>query len=337
MPTRIEENWTDTVLYQQGKKPVRGFGGKLMFYGDESDNPILVNGQLVVYAFDENGRAPTDNAPTRRYVFPADQLEQWLSVSELGASYSIWLPWDVAGGPQSEISLICRFEPAVGPVVVGKQSRQLLPGELSPSDIAADAKPKIPEGVPYKAAVEQAAYVAPAANAIPAAPIAASESNASTARRTMTSTTISLPESMRNFGPGATIQPGTDLAPTLRNARSADVNGSASSEVNGANQSAATSAGGYRLTAPSPSNTRYHTTMQRAAGGPRGLDKPAVPTPNVPHVQLHSNGHDVSAAMTRRPSRNGYGDQTPAAITAGSQSSDAAAQLSGYTPATTVW
>ena len=128
-PSRLVGTWTDTVLHQTGKKPQRGFGGRLIFYGKDSEKPVLVDGQLVVYAFDETNREPTDNKPTRRYVFPPDQMARRMSKTELGPSYSFWLPWDEVGGPQTEVSLIARFEPKDGAIVVGEQTQHLLPGE----------------------------------------------------------------------------------------------------------------------------------------------------------------------------------------------------------------
>ncbi len=146
-PVRIVGAWTDTVRSEPGKKPQRGFGGRLMFYGPEGDQPILVEGQLVVYAFDESGREPTDNKPTRRYVFPSDQVPLHMSTSEIGASYSFWLPWDEAGGPRTEVSLICRFEPKDGAVVTSEQTRHLLPGAIAlNSATAGGTPPRLPEG-----------------------------------------------------------------------------------------------------------------------------------------------------------------------------------------------
>src|SRR5262245_38063622 len=49
-PTRMVVTWTDTVLNQAGQKPQRGFGGRIMFYEREDKKPIVVDGQLVVYA-----------------------------------------------------------------------------------------------------------------------------------------------------------------------------------------------------------------------------------------------------------------------------------------------
>jgi hypothetical protein len=124
-----------------------------MFYDAEDDKPILVDGQLVVYAFDEAGRAPTDNKPTRRYVFPPDQVARHMSENDMGASYSFWLPWDEAGGPKAEISLICRFEPKGGAVVTGEQTRHILPGSIpTTSPGLVSGPPRVPEGVPMRPA-----------------------------------------------------------------------------------------------------------------------------------------------------------------------------------------
>lgn len=128
MPNRLVSTWEDTTLTQAGKKPQRGFGGRILFFNDESQDPVRVEGQLVVYAYDENGREPHETHPTRRYVFPTEQFVKHESQCQLGPSYSVWLPWDETSGEQKNISLIARFEPKGGPLIVGDQTRHLLPG-----------------------------------------------------------------------------------------------------------------------------------------------------------------------------------------------------------------
>lgn len=209
-PTRLTATWADTVMTQPGKKPIRGFGGRLSFHEKDDKKPILVDGQLVVYAFDETGREVTDNKPTRRYVFPPDQIPLHMSNNEAGPSYSFFLPWDEAGGPRTEVSLICRFEPVDGPVVTGEQMKQLLPGTIA-ATTGPDGKqllPKLPEGIPAKPAArtpqtiqakraeEQAtrlaSYEAPVLND-PQTAAAAQMGRAAPGERRMTSTTINLP------------------------------------------------------------------------------------------------------------------------------------------------
>jgi hypothetical protein len=212
-PQRLVCSWTDTVLYQTGKQPQRGFGGRLIFYGDEADKPVLVDGQLVVYAFDELNRDLTDNKPTRRYVFPPDQIARRMSKTSLGPSYSFWLPWDEAGGPEAEVSLIARFEPKGGAIVVGEQTKYRLPGEpRATTGIARDGASKLPAGIPMRPAAPTLASLAEqtqgqaAANRVQLASYDAdAEAQAEPSlptqpERRMMTTSISLPENFRLQG-----------------------------------------------------------------------------------------------------------------------------------------
>ncbi len=127
-PERMVATWTDTTLSTAGQSTKRGFGGKLMFFKRGSEDPVRVEGNLVVYAFDETDRPDHETHPTRRYIFPVEEFIRHESDSTLGPTYSFWLPWDEIGGQQRHISLIAKFEPKKGAVVIGEQTRHLLPG-----------------------------------------------------------------------------------------------------------------------------------------------------------------------------------------------------------------
>ena len=139
-PTRVVTTWSDAVKHRPGEKAQRGFGGRLAFFKDASQDPIRVEGELVIYAFDESGADPYKSEPTRRYVFPAEQLDIYESENALGPSYSVWLPWDELGGPEQKISLIARFEPKEGAIIVGEQTKHYLAGTPA-SPTLADATP----------------------------------------------------------------------------------------------------------------------------------------------------------------------------------------------------
>jgi hypothetical protein len=128
VPARLVSTWTDTVLQRSGKPPQRGFGGRLVFFTKESEDPVRVDGQLVIYAFDETDREPHETHPSRKYIFPREEFARHESDSQLGSSYSVWLPWDEVGGDMKQISLIARFEPHSGNTVLGEQTKHLLPG-----------------------------------------------------------------------------------------------------------------------------------------------------------------------------------------------------------------
>lgn len=139
-PDKIITLWSDTVLTQAGRPPIRGFGGRLMFYEGKKEDPVKVEGTLVVYAFDETDRDANNSRPDRKYVFMPQQLPAHYSKSKIGHSYSVWLPWDEVGGMQKDITLIVRFEPKDAPVAISDPCRQLLPGRI------ATAQAQLPAG-----------------------------------------------------------------------------------------------------------------------------------------------------------------------------------------------
>src|SRR5687767_10769967 len=93
-PMKLISVWRDTVLHPpNGEQPVRGFGGRVWFYGPGELKPICVEGTLEVYAYDETDREAENTIPDRKYVFTAEDVEKHHSEGKLGHSYSFWLPW----------------------------------------------------------------------------------------------------------------------------------------------------------------------------------------------------------------------------------------------------
>jgi len=131
-PANVVAVWSEVLLQHPDRPPTRGFGGRLMFFGPDRDTPLRVDGSLVVYAFDEDNRDPNSGTPDRKYAFTAEQFVGHYSESELGHSYSVWIPWDQAGGPKQDVGLICRFSPTQGPAIISEQTRVALPGNSPP-------------------------------------------------------------------------------------------------------------------------------------------------------------------------------------------------------------
>jgi hypothetical protein len=161
VPVRLTALWTHTVLNQPGLPGVRGFGGRVMFYGKRGEQPIAVDGVLTVYAFDSTDADPQHAVPERRFVFPQEDLASHYSRSGLGPSYSFWIPWDEVGGPHRDISLTVRFEPTAGGAVMSDLAKQVLPGVARTA-----GRPTARPGVPADA-VQPAAHHQPAASLSP--------------------------------------------------------------------------------------------------------------------------------------------------------------------------
>lgn len=201
-PMKVVAVWTDTVLSQGMAPSTRGFGGRIMFYAVEGGKPVKARGTLTVYAFDETGRDVAASKPDRKYVFTAEQFEKHYSKSALGHSYSVWLPWDGAGGPFREISLMVRFQPENGPAVIGEPAKQHLPGiraDEQTQPVAAAAPMNTPPAAP--SAIQQVGYEQPLGPATNSA-----DPQPTTNARRMTTTTIALPSTPQSRRTSALAQ-----------------------------------------------------------------------------------------------------------------------------------
>jgi len=141
-PARLAIMWSPAVLNQTGQVPTRGFGGRVYFY-DAKNNPVAVEGQLVIYAYNNDKPQVDSRVPDKKFAYTPEQFTQHFSPTELGASYSIWIPWDAMGGNQADVSLVPIFTSASGALVMGQSSRNLLPGP-SPNSTAGNGDPNQP-------------------------------------------------------------------------------------------------------------------------------------------------------------------------------------------------
>ena len=135
-PVKLVATWTADTLMQTGRTPTRGFGGRVFFY-DEKSRPVPVDGTLVIHGFDDTGE--TAERRLKRFEFTPEQFTRHFSQTDLGASYSIWIPWDAIGGDQRRISLVASFKPGEGDAVQGIPATVLLPGKKPPAEETAIA------------------------------------------------------------------------------------------------------------------------------------------------------------------------------------------------------
>jgi hypothetical protein len=195
VPEWIVDVWSDGVLTEPGMPSVRGFGGRIMFYGSEDKKPLIVDGTFTVCAFDEADRDTGYAVPEKKYVYLPEHLLKYYSKSELGHSYSFWLPWDEVGGPERRITLIARFEPKKGPPILSKPCTKTLPGTKA-------------QGGPPRDSVRVAARTSPN----PVRPVSHEEPAAVlTPREQMTTFTLDVPSSLAR--PDASLPPGQAASP----------------------------------------------------------------------------------------------------------------------------
>lgn len=145
-PNTLSVIWSPDVLTLTGKPPTRGFGGRVFFYNDRTQ-AIPVEGDLVVHGYrgdpmlGESEQVQAD----KTFRFTAEQLTGHFSPSELGASYSVWIPWDAADGLRQEITLIPTFKGLDGQIVQGAPAKLFLPGRSIDSAAKHNAESKSPD------------------------------------------------------------------------------------------------------------------------------------------------------------------------------------------------
>ncbi len=262
LPDRILSIWADTVLHQPGQPGVRGFGGRVYFYKEGSEEPIEIDGSLTVYAFRGGKARDLRASPDRKYIVTAEQMKSLGSKSSLGLSYSIWIPWDEVDGESLKLSLITRFDGKQGGTVISDPSVKLLPGT--------------PTETPDEYPARQASHIEPDGDAL------ASPGDAGT-----TIFSIDLPESFQrkldyqpeSEAPGPDIGDGehdtaTEVSDVLANWQKAFERQFGTGPV------------GWRDAPPDPNDPRADSPDQPATDSPEAHFAPnRFPARRVPRVQ----------------------------------------------------
>src|SRR5688500_12638570 len=86
-PVKMAALWSPALYSAACKKATRGFGGRIYFYNAKNE-AIPVQGQLVVYCFDDTKKTNDHKQPDRRVAYTPEQFAAHFSPTQLGASYS---------------------------------------------------------------------------------------------------------------------------------------------------------------------------------------------------------------------------------------------------------
>lgn len=156
--------WRADRMAEPGQREMRGFGARVFFYNDKSQ-PVPVEGDLTVHGYvtTPSSRKEPKDQPDQKFNYSAEQLSSQYSPSDLGASYSIWVPWD-EDGYREEITLIATFKSKKGSVVQASPTKIFLPGK---SRVPDEQMPPVTQQVSYKKSASQAYDLGPAPEKLP--------------------------------------------------------------------------------------------------------------------------------------------------------------------------
>ncbi|GEM_PF-1630983 len=131
-PTRMVAVWKDGTFDSANGKMIRGLAGRVYFY-NAKDEIVPVNGSLTVYGFPESHEIVTgDVQPEKKFAFRQEEFQTHHSMSEIGDSYSFWLPWGEVGSYRKAVTILPIFRSGDGRIVKGEQVNAGLPGPKDP-------------------------------------------------------------------------------------------------------------------------------------------------------------------------------------------------------------
>ena len=91
--------------------PARGFAGQILFLGNRGGTPVAVDGEVMVYVFDDIGTDEERSAPIHQFRFDARAWNNHLKPGTLGPAYHCFIPYTRPGGMEANCTLRMRFTP----------------------------------------------------------------------------------------------------------------------------------------------------------------------------------------------------------------------------------
>lgn len=139
IPAATKENPAQEVLalWQPGEGrdtkglPCRGFAGQLFFFQRGSESPVKVEGHVQVYLFDDQGTEDEQAKPLHVYQFLDGTWNQYLTNTNLGPAYQVFIPYPRRGSHQAKCSLRAKYINQEGATVFSETADLVLIGTKS--------------------------------------------------------------------------------------------------------------------------------------------------------------------------------------------------------------
>ncbi len=109
--------------------PCRGFAGQIFFFTHSLPMPVVGNGMVQVFLFDDQGPPEEQVKPLHVFEFTREAWNQLLVETQLGPAYNVFIPYVRKGMHEAECALVVRLVPEDGsPPVLSDMAYIRLPG-----------------------------------------------------------------------------------------------------------------------------------------------------------------------------------------------------------------
>ncbi|MCA9088298.1 MAG: hypothetical protein KDA90_06630 [Planctomycetaceae bacterium] len=112
--------------------PCRGFAGQVLFFAHGHSEPVLVDGAVTVYVFDDQGDASEQSRPMHEFHFEGPAWNTYGRESSLGAAYQLFVPYTRPGSHHAACAIRVKYQPeGTERATFSKMANVILPGEKS--------------------------------------------------------------------------------------------------------------------------------------------------------------------------------------------------------------
>ena len=94
--------------------PTRGFGGQIFFFTRGVATPVVGNGEVDVFLFDDQGKPEEQAKPLHKFEFTEEAWNSLLRKTQMGPAYSLFVPYVRKGRHHAQCSLVVRLRPRDG-------------------------------------------------------------------------------------------------------------------------------------------------------------------------------------------------------------------------------
>ena len=108
--------------------PTRGFSGQIFFFTQAKPSPVVVDGKVRIYLFDDHGTVKQQARPIGEFDFDPANWNGHAHASTLGPGYAVFIPYPRNDFHQATCSLRVRFTPNVGPTIYSPTASVVLSG-----------------------------------------------------------------------------------------------------------------------------------------------------------------------------------------------------------------
>ncbi len=145
--------WQPSEGRDSSGMPCRGFAGQILFLAGRNSLPVMVEGDVRIYLFDDQGTDEEQTKPIHQYDFDTGSWAPHLTKGTLGPTYSVFVPYTRRGTYEAKCALRVRLKPDDEPAVFSDMAMVPLDGRPKK---ASDTESQLPSAVEAKATNEAA-------------------------------------------------------------------------------------------------------------------------------------------------------------------------------------